>query len=40
MTARLQTALPSEAMTVTDWCKQHVYDSNENIIGDTQGCSG
>ena len=32
--ARLHTALPSEAMTVTDWYKQNVYDLNENKIGD------
>ena len=32
--AKLQTALPSEAMTVTDWYKQNVYDPNENKIGD------
>ena len=32
--ARMQTALPGEAMTVTDWYKQNVYDSNENKIGD------
>ena len=32
--ARMQTALPSEAMTVTDWYKQNVYDPNENKIGD------
>src|ERR1700721_1769435 len=32
--ARMQTFLPSEAMTVTDWYKQNVYDPNENKIGD------
>jgi sporulation protein YlmC with PRC-barrel domain len=32
--ARIQAALPSEAMTVTDWYKQNVYDPNENKIGD------
>ena len=31
--AKMQTALPSEAMTVTDWYKQNVYDPNENKIG-------
>ena len=30
----MQTALPGEAMTVTDWYKQNVYDPNENKIGD------
>ena len=33
-TAKMQTALPSEALTVTDWYKQNVYDPNENKIGD------
>jgi len=32
--AKMQTALPSEAFTVTDWYKQNVYDPNENKIGD------
>jgi sporulation protein YlmC with PRC-barrel domain len=32
--AMMQTALPREAMTVTDWYKQNVYDPNENEIGD------
>ena len=32
--AMMQTALPREAMTVTDWYKQNVYDPNENKIGD------
>ena len=32
--AKMHTALPSEAMTVTDWYKQNVYDPNENKIGD------
>jgi sporulation protein YlmC with PRC-barrel domain len=32
--AMMHTALPSEAMTVTDWYKQNVYDPNENKIGD------
>jgi hypothetical protein len=32
--ATMQTALPSEALTVTDWYKQNVYDPNENKIGD------
>jgi sporulation protein YlmC with PRC-barrel domain len=32
--ANMQTTLPSEAMTVTDWYKQNVYDPNENKIGD------
>jgi sporulation protein YlmC with PRC-barrel domain len=30
----MQTALPTEAMTDTDWYKQNVYDPNENKIGD------
>jgi sporulation protein YlmC with PRC-barrel domain len=34
--ARMHTALPSEAMTVTDWYKQNVYDPNENKIGDVK----
>jgi hypothetical protein len=32
--AKMHTALPSEALTVTDWYKQNVYDLNENKIGD------
>jgi sporulation protein YlmC with PRC-barrel domain len=32
--ATMQTALPHEAVTVTDWYKQNVYDPNENKIGD------
>jgi sporulation protein YlmC with PRC-barrel domain len=32
--AKLQTTLPNEALTVTDWYKQNVYDPNENKIGD------
>ena len=32
--ARMQTAWPSQAMTVTDWYKQNVYDPNENKIRD------
>ncbi len=32
--AQIQTKLPGEAVTVTDWYKQNVYDPNENKIGD------
>ena len=32
--ADIQTTIPGEAMTVTDWYKQNVYDPNENKIGD------
>ena len=32
--ATMQTTLPREAVTVTDWYKQNVYDPNENKIGD------
>ena len=32
--AKIETALPNEAVTVTDWYKQNVYDPNENKIGD------
>jgi hypothetical protein len=32
--AKIQTMLPGEALTVTDWYKQNVYDPNENKIGD------
>jgi sporulation protein YlmC with PRC-barrel domain len=32
--ATMQTSLPHEAVTVTDWYKQNVYDPNENKIGD------
>ena len=32
--ARMQTAWPSQAMTVTDRYKQNVYDTNENKIRD------
>jgi hypothetical protein len=31
--APMQTTLPREAVTVTDWYKQNVYDPNENKIG-------
>ena len=32
--ATMQTTVPREAVTVTDWYKQNVYDPNENKIGD------
>ena len=32
--ANLQKTLPGEGTAVTDWCKQNVYDPNENKIGD------
>jgi sporulation protein YlmC with PRC-barrel domain len=32
--ARLGTAVPPDAMTVTDWYKQNVYDPNDNKIGE------
>ena len=32
--AKMHAALPSEALTVTDWYKQNVYDPSENKIGD------
>ena len=32
--AAMSTTLPREAVTVTDWYKQNVYDPNENKIGD------
>ena len=32
--AQIHTTLPGEALTVTDWYKQNVYDPNENKIGD------
>ena len=32
--AEIRTSLPTEALTVTDWYKQNVYDPNENKIGD------
>jgi sporulation protein YlmC with PRC-barrel domain len=32
--AKIHTMLPGEALTVTDWYKQNVYDPNENKIGD------
>ena len=31
--ARMQTAIPGNALTVTDWYKQDVYDPNNNKIG-------
>ena len=34
--AKMHTALPGEALTVTDWYKQNVYDPNENKIGDVK----
>jgi sporulation protein YlmC with PRC-barrel domain len=33
-TARMQTAIPPNAVTVTDWYKQAVYDPNNNKIGE------
>jgi sporulation protein YlmC with PRC-barrel domain len=32
--ATMQMTVPREAVTVTDWYKQNVYDPNENKIGD------
>jgi sporulation protein YlmC with PRC-barrel domain len=32
-TAKVQTAIPQNAATVTDWYKQDVYDPNNNKIG-------
>ncbi len=32
-TAKLQTSIPGNALTVTDWYKQDVYDPNNNKIG-------
>jgi sporulation protein YlmC with PRC-barrel domain len=32
--ARLETAVPQNALTVTDWYKQNVYDPNNNKIGE------
>jgi sporulation protein YlmC with PRC-barrel domain len=32
--AAMSTTLPREAVTVTDWYKQNVYDPNETKIGD------
>ena len=31
--ARIQTSVPGNALTVTDWYKQDVYDPNNNKIG-------
>lgn len=31
---KLQTEIPSNAVTVTDWYKQSVYDPNDNKIGE------
>lgn len=31
--ARMQTSIPGNALTVTDWYKQDVYDPNNNKIG-------
>ena len=31
--AKLQTSIPNNALTVTDWYKQDVYDPNNNKIG-------
>jgi sporulation protein YlmC with PRC-barrel domain len=31
--AKLQTTIPNNALTVTDWYKQDVYDPNNNKIG-------
>ncbi len=32
-TAKLQTSIPGNALTVTDWYKQDVYDPNNTQIG-------
>jgi sporulation protein YlmC with PRC-barrel domain len=32
--ARMASAIPQSAMTVTDWYKQDVYDPNDNKIGE------
>ncbi len=32
-TARVQTVIPQNVMTVTDWYKQDVFDGNDNKIG-------
>jgi sporulation protein YlmC with PRC-barrel domain len=32
--AHLGTSVPQDAMTVTDWYKQNVYDPNDNKIGE------
>ena len=31
--ARMQSSIPGNALTVTDWYKQDVYDPNNNTIG-------
>ena len=31
--AKVETAVPANAVTVTDWYKQDVYDPNDNKIG-------
>ena len=35
--ARIAAAIPENAMTVTDWYKQDVYDSRDNKIGEIHG---
>jgi sporulation protein YlmC with PRC-barrel domain len=32
--ARIETSVPRESMTVTDWYKQSVYDANDTKIGE------
>ena len=32
--AQIQSAIPANAVTVTDWYKQNVYDSKDNKIGE------
>ena len=32
----LQTSIPADTVTVTDWYKQSVYDPNDNKIGEIQ----
>ena len=34
--ATMQTTVPREAVTVTDWYKQNVYDRSQNKIGDIE----
>ena len=34
LAAQIQTNLPGEALTVTNWYKQNVYDPNQNRIRD------
>jgi len=36
--AKVETAVPANAVTVTDWYKQDVYDPNDKKMGQIKDC--